>query len=1008
MNRVSNNNLLLPQNMPGNDSNGYNEDETTLDNQQEPGMRKSKRNKEIPDYGVGLFRKKKNIPSSALKESSHSSSSSRPSSSPKESARPSSSPKQPQIVPVGFKSLASYGDEIAVQHEQKQQSSSSSSSSSKPQKINSEAEDAENDDHNDEDDALFSYENDILARHGSPRPLQSSEGGGGGGGGFLSDALFDQIMADPAATGEYRRTTRPEVDEARTENFLGASMVQRMRGVASTEHLRRVFQQVEEDEVRAQRHQLKIGEGAYGDVRPLRGHDGRAVIKTAPLYPGKGIPADIVREINAYTSVEHPNVMSLEGVHLELLHPSQREYEEEEQRPAAAAAAASSSSRRTRVRGKGKDDDGEDEEDDDDDDDDDGDKDGAPVIGLVLPLANGSDLGRFLTESDISKGLLDNEHVVRALLFQMLSGVAALHSHQIVHRDLKPANFLVHTRRRLSRQSAPLIDAIAAARKSEQEKALDRVVLVQVGDLGLSTTLDGPLSGVSEEGRFYTTWYRPPEHWISGQAYDTGSDIWALACTFFELATATMEPLTHANTRAQFEAFCREAFGRPSPSSFSLQRPGDTSKFASSLSTYIFKRLGAYDPLDGDTKQQKARKRRHPWYHWSAAFRLWFMTLLVGMLDFTCSKRLSAQGVIDGNFDKPKARSSSSSSSSWPQPNRFEWYENTELRPPFRRQQVEWTTYVKNLSYASHVAKTGGVSAMSASAIETRVFDSALQFGLQVAYGMDVTVNTWLLFVLLVERTVMPFLADKRFSMVARGKVATKGRRGGGGVDETDEGANSIQRWALSCLRIAARIKEVSYKTLGRQGASEEDVSLRAKFKLPQLAGFTRTRAHPLDPMQAWFRAMDDAWLLERLGGQVTLFDRWDKCGNGAEVQALFLMSFQRHALISHLVEVQSGLAVDGEEQVPSASESESMRKQLRKYFGVAARSERIKCTSTIKQLFTSAPRSSSLAHIIPDGEKIAAPVTMAAGKVDLSVHIGSLARFLGHIADEDDDEEED
>jgi serine/threonine protein kinase len=820
--------------------------------------------------------------------------------------------------------------------------------------------------------------------------------------GFLSDAILDQMIM-----GEYPRTSRPVANAVDlTEDFLGPQMIRRLEDVAHATHSHSGkadwFQRVAESELHTQTHRLKLGEGTYGEVHQLA--DERAVLKTSQLHPSKGLPEDIVREINAYTSVDHPNVASLQGVQLELLLQDNR------------------------IRGITHT--NEEEEEEEDEDDPNVKPNDKPLIGLILPLADGRDLETFCTMDVRGKGLLKSEHAVRAICLQMLSGVAALHERQIVHLDIKPSNFLVHVRR--GGGLAFVADNIVA---QKSESALDSMMLIQAGDMGLSTTLDGPLSGVSEVDSCYTTWYRPPEHWIGGHLYDTRSDVWALACTFFELATCgtsekkggdeepVMVPLCEFNTADDFAGFCLDAFGSNGRGVFSIERgllrQGSVDADTTHMHQYLVNRLGIYQYNAHDKPRIQRRKSTYPWYSWSSEFQSWFLTLLVRMLRFDVQQRPSAHQLISLMFPVPtrQQQQQKQQRNAWPQPSRFAWFRSEAYRPRI----VDWSTYVRNLRYTTHVAistPAAAINQISAAALETRIFERALEFALRIAYGMNVNINTWLLCVLLIERTILPFIANKRFVVSEVSKesatyasltAALKHLRGAKlkaarHAINSDQGDQSVKRWVLSCLRIAACIKEPAGYQIQKprnvaqkdwSGVSEEDVSIRAGFLLPELEGYRETRAQPFDPALAWFRALDDAWLLERLGGHVTLFDRWSRCADGHQVQVLFLNSFRRQTLISYLADMQSA-SEHGEETASMFMDvDQDTEEKLRCYFGNRERANAIRCTSTICDLLACAPPSSPIAHIIPDFVHMSDAA--AADTDEGSIHVSSLARLFIH-----------
>lgn len=97
--------------------------------------------------------------------------------------------------------------------------------------------------------------------------------------------------------------------------------------------------------------------------------------------------------------------------------------------------------------------------------------------------------------------------VVKSLMWQLLSGLAYLHTNWVIHRDLKPANILV-----------------------------TRDGVVKIGDLGLARLYADPLvSFFSSDMVVVTIWYRAPELLLGARHYTTAIDMWAVGCIWGEL-----------------------------------------------------------------------------------------------------------------------------------------------------------------------------------------------------------------------------------------------------------------------------------------------------------------------------------------------------------------------------------------------------------------------------------------------------------------------------------------
>ncbi|MCC6993387.1 MAG: protein kinase [Deltaproteobacteria bacterium] len=133
---------------------------------------------------------------------------------------------------------------------------------------------------------------------------------------------------------------------------------------------------------------------------------------------------------------------------------------------------------------------------------------GSAYIAMEF-LAGESLAGRLARERPLQ---LDDQI---AILRQLCSAVGAAHKKGIVHRDLKPDNvFLV-----------PDVDVIGGARV----KVLDFGIAKLAGDLGGSKTRTGSMMG--------TPMYMSPEQCRGAGSVDHRSDVYAIACIAFEMAT---------------------------------------------------------------------------------------------------------------------------------------------------------------------------------------------------------------------------------------------------------------------------------------------------------------------------------------------------------------------------------------------------------------------------------------------------------------------------------------
>ena len=96
-------------------------------------------------------------------------------------------------------------------------------------------------------------------------------------------------------------------------------------------------------------------------------------------------------------------------------------------------------------------------------------------------------------------------------MIQILLAVEYIHKHSIIHCDLKPQNILI---------------------LENKTDLLGDKNVVQICDFGLSLPYTYQSTQVSDVA---TSWYRAPEIILGYPHYDYKSDVWSLACIFFEM-----------------------------------------------------------------------------------------------------------------------------------------------------------------------------------------------------------------------------------------------------------------------------------------------------------------------------------------------------------------------------------------------------------------------------------------------------------------------------------------
>lgn len=141
------------------------------------------------------------------------------------------------------------------------------------------------------------------------------------------------------------------------------------------------------------------------------------------------------------------------------------------------------------------------------------------------------DLKKYL---DVCEGGLDAT-ILKAFLFQLITGVAYCHHHRVLHRDLKPQNLLIN-------------------REGE----------LKLADFGLARAFGIPVRSYTHE--VVTLWYRAPDVLLGSRHYSTPVDIWSIGCIFAEMTNGS--PLfTGTSERTQLDTIFRH-LGTPDETSF--------------------------------------------------------------------------------------------------------------------------------------------------------------------------------------------------------------------------------------------------------------------------------------------------------------------------------------------------------------------------------------------------------------------------------------------------------
>jgi meiosis induction protein kinase IME2/SME1 len=122
---------------------------------------------------------------------------------------------------------------------------------------------------------------------------------------------------------------------------------------------------------------------------------------------------------------------------------------------------------------------------------------------------------------------------VKSILYQILSGLDHIHTHDFFHRDIKPENILIST-------SSPQDPGLSFRRYSSMitPPSTPPTYSVKIADFGLAreTHSTSPYTTYVS-----TRWYRAPEVLLRAEEYSAPVDMWAIGAMAVEIAT--LKPL---------------------------------------------------------------------------------------------------------------------------------------------------------------------------------------------------------------------------------------------------------------------------------------------------------------------------------------------------------------------------------------------------------------------------------------------------------------------------------
>mmetsp|Transcript_3660 Transcript_3660/g.10529 ORF Transcript_3660/g.10529 Transcript_3660/m.10529 type:complete len:551 (-) Transcript_3660:371-2023(-) len=149
---------------------------------------------------------------------------------------------------------------------------------------------------------------------------------------------------------------------------------------------------------------------------------------------------------------------------------------------------------------------------------------------IVMEYASEGDFSHIIKKQQMARKPLSETEIWNYFI-QIARGIDALHQMKVLHRDIKPGNIMVGEGR-----------------------------VLKIGDLGIAKMLKHTMA----KTQIGTPHYMPPEVWKS-RPYAFPSDVWALGCILYEMATFTvpfearsMSELRYKILRGKFPPISRQ------------------------------------------------------------------------------------------------------------------------------------------------------------------------------------------------------------------------------------------------------------------------------------------------------------------------------------------------------------------------------------------------------------------------------------------------------------------